>query len=169
MIETILRDLRQPEYIHTLINPLPVYGLAIALIGLVIALAIGSRAGQLVTLALVFVTALSAWPAAHFGEEAYDRVLSMADDDGQAWLEEHERRADELVSVFYALATVSAAAILAPRRWPRSAFPLAIATIVVGVGSLGAGGYIAYAGGKIRHREFRNVSPPPKKVAAESR
>jgi hypothetical protein len=34
--------------------------------------------------------------------------------------------------------------------------------------SLGAGGYIAYAGGKIRHREFR-TSPPPKTEPAESR
>jgi hypothetical protein len=29
------------------------------------------------------------------------------------------------------------------------------------------GGYIAYAGGKIRHREFRNVPPPPKKAEPE--
>jgi hypothetical protein len=29
--------------------------------------------------------------------------------------------------------------------------------------ALGCGGYIAYAGGKVRHREFRNVPPPPKK------
>ena len=32
MIDAILRDLRQPEYIHVLINPLPVYGLAMGLI-----------------------------------------------------------------------------------------------------------------------------------------
>jgi hypothetical protein len=29
---------------------------------------------------------------------------------------------------------------------------------------LGMGGYIAYAGGKIRHKEFR-TEPPPKKKA----
>ena len=33
MIATLLRDLQQPEYIHVLINPLPVYGLAGGLIG----------------------------------------------------------------------------------------------------------------------------------------
>jgi hypothetical protein len=31
---------------------------------------------------------------------------------------------------------------------------------VLALVSLGAGGYIAHAGGKIRHREFRNVPPP---------
>jgi hypothetical protein len=30
--------------------------------------------------------------------------------------------------------------------------------------TLGTGVYIAYAGGKIRHREFRNEPPPPKKA-----
>src|SRR5438477_82901 len=61
MIAIFLRDLQQPEYIHVLINPLPVYGLAGWLIGLI---------------------------------------------------------------------------------------------------CLGTGGYIAYAGGRIRHREFRTESPP---------
>ena len=31
-METILRALQQPEYLHVLINPLPVYGLAVALL-----------------------------------------------------------------------------------------------------------------------------------------
>jgi hypothetical protein len=39
--------------------------------------------------------------------------------------------------------------------------------IVLGAATLGVGGYIAYAGGKIRHREFRNVPPPPRKSEAE--
>ena len=47
MIEALLRDLRQPEYIHVLINPVPVYGLAVALIGLVIAILLRSRSGQI--------------------------------------------------------------------------------------------------------------------------
>ena len=35
----------------------------------------------------------------------------------------------------------------------------------LGAISLGAGGYIAYAGGRIRHREFRN-EPPPQQAPA---
>jgi hypothetical protein len=45
--------------------------------------------------------------------------------------------------------------------------PLAIATILLGAVTLGTGGYIAYAGGKIRHREFRNEPPPPKRAEHE--
>jgi F0F1-type ATP synthase membrane subunit c/vacuolar-type H+-ATPase subunit K len=66
-----------------------------------------------------------------------------------------------------ALALVSAVAIFAPKRWPKTARPLALATLILAIASLGAGVYIAQAGGKIRHREFRNT-PPPKTVEAES-
>jgi disulfide bond formation protein DsbB len=168
MMETFLRDLRQPEYLHVLLNPLPVYGLAIGLFGLIAAMYLGSRGGRLTALILIFACALSAWPVAYHGDEAYDRVLAMADEDGQAWLKAHAHRADQLIFFFYALALVSAAAIFAPTKWPKTAWPLTIAVLILAFVSLGAGGYIAYAGGKIRHREFR-TSPPPKTEPSESR
>ncbi|MEY2498279.1 MAG: hypothetical protein QOD12_1835 [Verrucomicrobiota bacterium] len=160
MIDGLLRDLQQPEYLHVLLNPLPVYGLAVALFGLIAALYLGSRGGQITALVLIFATAISAWPVAQYGEAAEDRVLAVADDAGQAWLKAHAHRADELIYFFYALALVSAAAIFAPKKWPKSARPLAISTLFLAFVALGAGGYIAYAGGKIRHREFRNTPPP---------
>jgi hypothetical protein len=160
MIDAILRDLRQPEYLHVLINPLPVYGLTIALLGLVAALYLGTRGGQVTALVLIFACAASAWPVAHYGEAAEESVLAMADDDGQAWLKAHAHRADELICIFYALALVSAAAIFAPKKWPRTARPLAVVTLLLSIASLGAGVYIAHAGGKIRHKEFRNAPPP---------
>ena len=163
MIDAILRDLRQPEYIHVLINPLPVYGLAMGLLGLIVAFFLKSRRAQIVTLIIILVSAASAWPVYEFGEQAYNRVLTMADESGQAWLDEHKDRGEDLIWLFYTLAILSAIALLAPRMWPRSAGPLVIAAILLGAATLGAGGYIAYAGGKIRHREFRNVPPPAKK------
>jgi hypothetical protein len=33
--------------------------------------------------------------------------------------------------------------------------------VLLGAVALGSGCYVAYAGGKIRHREFRNEPPPP--------
>jgi hypothetical protein len=169
MFQTFIRNLQQPEYIHVLINPLPVYGLAVGFAGLIVALCLRSRPAQVTALVLVLITAASAWPVVHYGEEAEDRVLSMADDDGQAWLEAHAHRADNLVYFFYALALFSAAAIFVPMKWPKSALPLTITTLLLALASLGAGGYIAYAGGKIRHREFRNEPPPPKQAQSEER
>jgi hypothetical protein len=164
MIDAILRDLRQPEYIHVLINPLPVYGLAIGLVGLIVAFFLRSRRAQIATLILVLICSASAWPVYEFGQQAKDRVLSMENEVGGAWLEEHEERAEDLIWLFYGLAVLSAVALFAPRIWPRSSTPLALAVILLTIATLGAGGYIAYAGGKIRHREFRNVPPPPRKA-----
>jgi cell division protein FtsW (lipid II flippase) len=154
----------QPEYVHVLINPLPIYGLAVGWIGLVIAFFLRSRPAQIATLALVLISAAAAWPVYEFGEEGYDRVLSMTDDDGHAWLDEHQRRADQLIYVFYALAGLSALAIALPIKWPKTSTSLVISTILLGAMVLGMGGYIAYAGGKIRHKEFR-TEPPPKKTS----
>jgi disulfide bond formation protein DsbB len=167
MFQTFLRDLRQPEYVHVLINPLPVYGLALGLVGLIVALLLRSRPAQVTALVLIFIAAASAWPVAYYGGEAYDRVLAMADNDGQAWLDAHENRADKFICFYYALAVVSLVAIIAPRKWPKSALPLTITTLLLAAVSLGAGGYIAYAGGRIRHREFRNELPPPRKAHTE--
>jgi hypothetical protein len=167
MMETLLRDLRQPEYIHVLLNPLPVYGLLVGWVGLVIALALRSRRAQIVTLTLVLLSSVSAWPVSEFGEQGYDRVLSMADDDGRAWLDEHMHRAEDLIWVFYLLAALSAVAIGAPIKWPKSSVPLGIAVILLGAVTLGTGAYIGYAGGRVRHREFRNEPAPPKRSEHE--
>ena len=163
MIGTLLRDLRQPEYIHVLLNPLPVYGLLVGWVGLVIGLALRSRRAQIATLTLVLLSSISAWPVYEFGEQGYDRVLSMTDEDGEAWLDEHMHRAQDLIWVFYVLAALSAFAIAAPIKWPKSSVPLAVGVILLGAVTLGSGAYIAYAGGRVRHREFRNEPPPPKR------
>jgi len=165
--EALLRDLRQPEYIHVLLNPLPVYGLLVGLSGLVIALILKSRRAQIVTLLLVLISSASAWPVYEFGQQGYDRVLSMADQDGGAWLDEHRERGEDLIWIFYALVALSAIAIAAPIKWPKSSMPLAIAVILLGAVTLGSGVYIAYAGGRVRHREFRNEPPPPERSEHE--
>jgi hypothetical protein len=162
-----LRDLQQPEYLHVLLNPIPLYGLAFALFGLIAATYLRSRGGQLAALVLVFASAIFVWPVVRHGDLAYNPVLSMADEPGQAWLKAHVHRADQLIWLYYTLAGVAAAAIFIPKKWPRTATPLVSVTILFAFVSLGAGVYIAHAGGKIRHREFRNTPPP--KIDVEPR
>lgn len=162
MSEAILRELQQPEYLHVLLNPVPLYGLAIALFGLVAATYLGSRGGQLAALVLVFTSTIAVWPVVYHGDQAYSRVLALAtgDEDGQAWLKAHVHRADQLVFLFYGTAFIAAGAIFLPKKWPRTAKSLVVVTMLGAILSLGAGTYIAHAGGKIRHREFRSAPPP---------
>ena len=146
---------------HVLLNPLPVYGLAMGLIALLGALIWGNRGARVAGLALIFLAGLSAWPVYHYGEAAYDRVKAMVDTADDQWLDEHMHRGGQLIYVFYVVAALSVIAIAAEFKSPRAAVPLAVATFILAGANLGIGGYIAYAGGHVRHKEFRFEPPPP--------
>src|SRR3954447_17788176 len=156
----MLEHLSNPEYFHVLINPLPVYGLAVGFVSLVVALLTRASGARVRALAIIFVAALSAWPTFHYGEAAKDRVLAMSDRDGGKWIDEHEARAEKLIYIFYAAAAVAAAALALEKFRPRFALPLSVLTALVALAALGAGAYIGAAGGRIRHKEYRYVPPP---------
>jgi hypothetical protein len=116
------QHLNSPEYMHVLLNPIPVYGLAIGVVGLLMAVIARNRPAIVIALALVFLSGLSAWPTYHHGEAAYDRVTAMADTAGDQWLDEHMARAEKLIWAFYVLAGLAVVAIVAPIKWPRNSF-----------------------------------------------
>src|SRR2546430_8519739 len=114
--EGLLRDFRQPEYIHVLLNPLPVYGLLVGLIGLVLALILKSRRAQIATLTLVLISSASAWPVYEFGEQGYDRVLSMTDEAGEARLYEKKHPPEEPIWGFYSAPPLKPVAYPSPTK-----------------------------------------------------
>src|SRR5437899_8736425 len=160
------QHLSDPEYLHTLINPMPVYGLAVGVLALTLALILRNQRVTIAALVLVFVTALSAWPTYHYGETAYDRVKAMSDPAGEQWLDEHMARGEKMIWLFYVLAGVAAIGVGAVLKWPRTSFAITVGTLVLGGATLGTGFYIAYAGGHVRHKEFR-FEPPPQARAEE--
>jgi hypothetical protein len=163
-VKPFLDGLSQPEYVHVLLNPLPIYGLAAGVLALVVALAMRSRAAQMTGLIVILSCALSAWLAYQYGERGYYRVKAMADAEGGRWLDAHRQRAEEFIWGYYILAGVAAVAIALPIFWPSSTLMLATVTLLGALVMLGAGGWIAYAGGKVRHREFRNEPAPAAQI-----
>jgi hypothetical protein len=160
MLEGFLKGLEQPGYIHVLINPLPIYGLAMGLVALMIGLALRNRKARTGAFALILIATAFAWPVSHYGRQGYDRVKGMSDSEGEKWLDEHMRRAEQLIHVFYAVGALALVSIAVEWKRPKAALPLAITTLVLATVAFGIGGYIAYAGGHIRHREFR-FEPAP--------
>ena len=156
----MMKGLQQPEYIHVLLNHLPISGLFAAILFLIAALVIRNRPAIFIALALVTLFSLSAWPVAEYGQEAYDRVLAMSDDDGAAYLTHHRDLAERWVFLFYVTAGVAAGSILVGAKWPRLLQVAASASAILAISSLIAGGVIADYGGKVRHREFR-IGPAP--------
>lgn len=166
-MNTFLKALQEPEYVHVLLNHLPLAGLFAALLSLVVALIVRNRVALFIALAMVMLFSLSAWPVSEYGEAAYDRVLAMSDDNGAAYLARHRDLADRWVFLFYVTAGAAAAAVVIGAKWPRYFYVAALAAAVLAVSSLIAGGVIADCGGKIRHREFR-LGPPPVKHRKEA-
>ena len=157
----MLQHLRQPEYVHVLLNPLPLYGLAMGALALFIGLLMRNKHAQSVALIIVIVGAGSAWPVIQYGEHGYDRVYSMSNQDGQRWLDIHAQRAGRCEWLFYVTAAAALATTVANWKFSRAAIPLAVLTLLLAICAVAAAGWVSRAGGQVRHSEFRD-SPPAK-------
>jgi len=158
-IRLLLQHLRQPEYVHVLLNPLPVYALAMGVLSLGAALLMRSRQAQVVALIVVIAGSASAYPVLRYGQRGYDRVYAMSNSSAQQWLDEHMHRAERFVYAFYLTGLLAAATLGALWKFPKAAIPLAIAVFFVAAASVGIGGWISHAGGQVRHSEFRGDPP----------
>lgn len=152
---TELDLLKKPEYIHVLLNHLPIYGTILAALALAISLILRSRAAQITALILTLIAGVSAYPVFVSGQRAYKTIRGLSDDDGAQSLDEHMDRAEKTIAAFYFLALLAAASLLVPIKWPKSAFPLAALTLAAAILCSWIAVYIAIPGGRVRHPEFR--------------
>lgn len=157
----MLTELQQAGYLHVLINHLPIIGTFLGLLGILIGLALRQRRALIPGLVILLTAGISAWPVYETGEAAYKPIRKISDEAGGDWLDEHMDRADQTVWTFYVMAGLAVVAIAATARWPRSAVPLAIVTLVAAVGCSVVAAYIAQPGGLIRHTEFRLPTTQP--------
>jgi hypothetical protein len=159
-VHTILDHLKQPEYVHVLLNPLPIYGIALGILALILALILRNRRAEIVALVLVLVGAGSIIPVAHYGDAGYDVVESkMSSDQADAWLDAHGQRALRAMPAYYALIALSLLALFIPWKWPRTARILNALTLLLAIFDFGLSGWIGYAGGQAVHPEFRSGMP----------
>jgi len=162
-LHLMLQHLKQPEYIHVLLNPLPVYGLMMGVVALVAAWIARNRAAQAVALLIVALAGVSVWPVVEFGERGFDNVYAISDRESQQWLDVHATRASRLAPVFYAVAVLAVVTVFVPWKFPKTNNALLTITLIAALVALGIGGWIGHAGGQVRHSEFRD-GPPSKPV-----
>ncbi len=142
------------------INHFPLVGLLVAMVALLLGVLSRSRASAMIGLALVAVLSLSVWLVYYTGEQGYDRVLSMTDDAGAAFLAYHKNLADRWIILYFITGGVAGLGFVLSWKWPQALVFSSVLSLVLAAGSLAAGIVIAKAGGEIRHREFR-FGPPP--------
>ncbi len=155
----------KPEYLHAIFNHVPVMGVGLGVFALILAVILKSRPAQIVALAVVLVSTAAAYPVLFLGQQAYKSVREIADEPGRGWLDVHMERAESAIYIYYALTLVAGAALAVPKWKPKTAMPLALATLALAAASMGVGGWISHAGGRVQHAEFRD-GPPPAAVEA---
>src|SRR6516164_2255078 len=121
--------LRKPEYLHVLLNHLPIYGTILGALALAISLVLRSRAAQITALILTLIAGASAYPVFVTGQRAYKTIRGQSDDAGADWLDEHMDRAEKTIGAFYFLALLALAGLVVAIKWPKSALPLAVLTL----------------------------------------
>ena len=153
----MISKLSQPEYLHILLNHLPLVGLAVATVATLTALILRNRGALVIGLVLMALLAGTAWPVMETGEGAYNRVRPLTDEDGKRALRQHMDLAEDWGKLYYATAAVALLALVVAWRKPRWLWPPAILAVLLAVACLVVGMFIAEAGGRIRHPEFRAV------------
>ena len=154
-----LQHLQQPEYVHVLLNPVPLYGMAMAVFGLAAGLISRSRAARVIGLLMVIAVCVETWFVYRFGYRGYDRVFAMSNGDAQKWLDLHKHRA-VVTSFVFTLAFVLSVASLITEFTPfRFAVALSFVALLAAIAASGAAAWISQAGGQIRHSEFRTGPP----------
>src|SRR4029077_2254087 len=153
-ILSMLHHMSQPEYIHVLLNPMPLYGMAAGAFLLVWSrLPAGRQAlaprefpeGALLWIILVaMVTGL----AVYFGERGYENVGVIADAHGNRWLAHHKERAEMLMYSFDRAGVCSTFTLWAQRRRHALTRHLVLLTLMLTVFSMGSASWISHAGGQ---------------------
>lgn len=158
--------LDQPQSIHVLLHPLPVLGLAVAVIGLILGLIFKSKGGVSISLLLIALTAASAYLVFQSGEKTEHLMEEGFDKETSGWVHEHEQRAGTAIYLFYVTAFVAVVALAIGPVVPGFARGATWAALALACLCILAGAWIGYAGGRIAHPGLRE-GPPPVQAAPE--
>ena len=148
----------EPEYLHVLIHPFPILGMAIGGALLLFALIVKSRGARAAGLTLIVLASLGAFATVKIGQKAYDRVYDGLEGESQQWLDVHMERAENSQWAFYLTGLLALVLVVAGRGkvWERG---VTLTTLFGALLCSALGGWIAHAGGQVRHAEFR-LGPP---------
>jgi ABC-type branched-subunit amino acid transport system permease subunit len=149
-----------PAHLHLLTNHIPIFITLAGLITLGLAFLWKNDAVRRAALILLIIGTVGGLVTYWLGQQAYKPVRGLADETGQDWLDLHMERAEKVIWLYWLAAVLATTALVA--AWRKSRFAL-IATILagaLGAATLGVAGWIADAGGKIRHPEIRGDSKP---------
>jgi hypothetical protein len=106
-------SVRDPEYLHLLLESLPLYGLGIGLLFLVVAQLTGEGKSRLFALLIITLSAASVWPYQDLREKATPRIIATRDTSLGPLIREQTERRSRFNWVYYTLAVAGAVTLAA--------------------------------------------------------
>lgn len=154
-------------HLHLLTNHIPIFVTFSGLVALALALLWKNDVAKRIALVLLVMGTVGGIATYWLGQQAYKPVRGLADETGQDWLDAHMERAEQVIWLFWMAALSAVAALVMGWRKIKFSFLVTLLAGALGAGTLAASGWIADAGGKIRHPEIRGNSHPPTDDASE--
>ena len=153
-------DRYTPEYIHIILNHLPLVGFLAGGIPLLIGALFKKEALVRTGVLLVLVFGAPAYFIMETGQEAEERLAhgetaAVIDELSHEFLHEHEERAEIAIISIYVTLGLAVLCLAATFSVKKTVTPLAWVTLLSLAVSLGLTTWTAQAGGRIRHPEFR--------------
>lgn len=153
-------------HLHLALNHLPIIGVPCALIPLVLALWWKDRKVLIAGFLLAFLTAAPIPLVMATGDGAWDEMTDggggptslseQVDKEGRHWAHVHDERAGKAAVVIYLLAAVAAVGLVCTWKLPRHQYRVGVLTCVMVLLATNAAVWVADAGGRIHHGEFRD-------------
>ncbi len=136
MIEfaNLLEKLRDPQFLHLLLEPMLIYGVAIGIIGFVAAFLVRERKMQLAALILIIASALTIVPYTHFRKKADNEHMAQFAGTQKVLVEEHHTRLLEGQWIYFGIAGLAALTLLMGAHKGTPGLVMGGATAVAGVG-----------------------------------
>ena len=161
-----------PEHLHVALNHVPLIGVAIACVPLFFGLFRRCRPALFGGLVLALACSASVFVVLETGESAAERfgsgpLSALIDSDGLQWLGVHAHRADRVALLLYAVLGSAVLGLIAMWRLRRAERILGAITLALALAATAGLVWVADAGGKIRHPEFR-ADPASEQVPGDT-
>jgi len=129
-LTTLWQSIRDPEYLHLLLEPLPLYGLGIGLTFLIVSFVFGEARSRLLALGIICVSCASVWPYIDLRDKATPRIIATRAPDFAGLILEQTQRRKDWSWPYYVMTVLSGTGLLASRS-PKGR-PVLIAVVACG-------------------------------------
>lgn len=110
-LTTLWQNIRDPEYLHLLLEPLPLYGLGLGLVFVIVSFVFGELKSRMLALAVICVSCASVWPYIDLRDKATPRILATRSPEFAPLIQQQTQRRKDWSWPYYTMTLFSGIAL----------------------------------------------------------